>query len=256
MSGPVPEAPRPQRVVLLGGTSEIGLAIVAALAQDRPVEVALLGRDGHALAHAAESLAARGCPAKHVCSELDASARTRHGALVAEAFDALGGADIVVLALGALGGGDPLGDIDGAVELLEVNVCGAGSLMLHAAAELERRGGGKLVVLSSAAAARARRTNPVYGASKAGLDALARSLGDALCGKGVDVLVVRPGYVRTRMTSGMPEPPLACSKEDVATATLRALRRGRNVVWVPSPMRWVMLVLSALPRSVYGKLPL
>ncbi|MHB1538077.1 MAG: SDR family NAD(P)-dependent oxidoreductase [Solirubrobacteraceae bacterium] len=249
-------SPRPRRVLLLGGTSEIGLAIVGALAQEGPIEVALLGRDGHALAHAGEGLAARGCAPKHLSAELDASARARHGALVREASDALGGVDVVVLALGALGGGDPLADVQSAVELLDVNVCGAGSLMLHGAAALERTGGGKLVVLSSAAAVRARRTNPVYGASKAGLDALARSLGDALAGEGVDVIIVRPGYVRTRMTSGMAEPPLACSKEQVAAATVRALRRGSGVVWVPAAMRWAMLLLSMLPRSVYRRLPL
>ncbi|MHB1468998.1 MAG: SDR family NAD(P)-dependent oxidoreductase [Solirubrobacteraceae bacterium] len=244
----------PRRVLLLGGTSEIGLAILGALADAGPVELALLGRDEGGLARAAKSLADRGREPRHVSAGLSIGPE-RHAELIERAADALGGIDVVVLAVGALGDGEPLSKIDRDVELLDVNVRFAGSLMLHATAALASGGAGTLVVLSSAAAIRARRSNPVYGASKAGLDALARSLGDAFSDR-VHVLVVRPGFVRTRMTSGMTEPPLACSKEDVAAATLRGIRRKASVVWAPPAMRWAMLLLGAMPRAVYRRLPL
>ena len=64
-------------------------------------------------------------------------------------------------------------------------------------------------MLSSVAAERPRRANAVYGASKAGLDALAQGLGDELHEQGVRILVVRPGFVHTRMTRGLAPAPLS-----------------------------------------------
>ena len=192
-----------RRVIVLGGTSEIALAIVRELQSRAPREVALVGRDPGELARAAESLRADGCP-DAITLQLDALQIERHAEIVGEAFDRLGGADIVILAVGVLGerGGLPA-DIAGAVEVLQVNLVGAGSLLIHAAHRLRDGGGGALVVLSSVAAERPRRGNVVYGASKAGLDALAQGLGDALHDDGVRVLVVRPGFVHTRMTRGL-----------------------------------------------------
>src|SRR5271157_5685891 len=119
-----------RRVILLGGNSEIGLAIVRELQSRAPREVALLGRDPNALALAAESLRAAGCP-RALTLELDALDTGRHGEIVAQAFSELGGADIVILAIGVLGqrGGLP-SDAAGAVEVLQVNVVGAGSLLI------------------------------------------------------------------------------------------------------------------------------
>ncbi len=153
-----------------------------------------------------------------------------------EAASELGGADIVILAVGVLGerGGLPA-DVLAATGVLEVNLVGAGSLLMHAARCLSDGGGGSIVVLSSVAAERARRANVVYGASKAGLDSLAEGLGDALREQGVSVMVVRPGFVHTRMTSGLAPAPLATTPQAVAgivaegssAASTRCGRRAR-----------------------------
>lgn len=139
-------------MIVLGGTSEIGLAIVRELQRRAPRDVALLGRDRDALARAAGELQEHGC-ARTLTFELDALATDDHASTLAEARDALGGADVVVLAVGVLGerGGLP-DDLAGAVDLLRVNAVGAGSLLLHAARLLREHGGGSLVVLSSVAA--------------------------------------------------------------------------------------------------------
>ncbi len=243
----------PKRVVVLGGTSEIALAIVSALAEREPPAVALLGRDAAGLAAAAEKLATLGCDPVEVIS-IDGRDRAGHAASLADAAERLGGIDLVILAVGVLGerGGLPQ-DIEAALEVLDVNVLGAGSLLLNAAAQL-RPTGGTIVVLSSVAGVRVRGTNAVYGASKAALDGLAQGLGDALHADGVRIVVVRPGFVRSRMTSGLQVPPGASTPEAVARAVLVGLDRGKQTIWAPPTLRWVMMLIGVLPRSVMRRI--
>jgi decaprenylphospho-beta-D-erythro-pentofuranosid-2-ulose 2-reductase len=244
-------------VVVIGGSSEIALAIVRALAAVAPRAVALLGRDGARLAAAAAALERAGCePVATI--EVDAAQTDQHEAAIDAALDALGGgADLVIVAVGVLGerGGLPR-DVAGALEVLRTNLVGAGSLMIQAARRLEAQRHGTLIVLSSVAGERVRASNVVYGAAKAGLDGLALGLGDALHASGVRVLVVRPGFVHTAMTRGLPSVPFATSPDDVARVVVRGLDRGATVVWAPAPLRWVMLVLRVLPRSIVRRLPL
>jgi decaprenylphospho-beta-D-erythro-pentofuranosid-2-ulose 2-reductase len=128
------------------------------------------------------------------------------------------------------------------------------SVGLHVARRLRKQGHGALVVLSSVAADRARRANYVYGSTKAGLDAFAQGLGDALHGSGASVLVVRPGFVRTRMTAGKPEAPMTTNPQDVAEIIVKALRKGKETVYAPGPLMYVMGVMKNLPRPVFRKI--
>jgi decaprenylphospho-beta-D-erythro-pentofuranosid-2-ulose 2-reductase len=245
-----------RRVLVLGGTSEIATAIVRELARDGPCEVALAGRSEERLNETAEQLRSAGC-ARVETLALQAREPESHRAALGRGIELLGGVDLVILAVGLLGerGGLPE-DIPGAVEVLDVNVRGAGSLLLESARAMREAGRGAILVLSSVAAQRPRAANAVYCASKAGLDALAQGLADALAGTGVRVMVVRPGFVRTRMTRGLPVPPLASDPETVARATVRGLRRGAQTVWVPAELRWVMRILGLLPRPLFRRLPL
>jgi NAD(P)-dependent dehydrogenase (short-subunit alcohol dehydrogenase family) len=117
-------------------------------------------------------------------------------------------------------------------------------------------GRGVLVLLSSVAAERARRSNFVYGSSKAGVDAFYTGLGDSLVGTGVSVLIVRPGFVKTKMTEGMQPAPLSTTADEVAEVIVRALESGAEEVWAPRPLRAVMSVLRHVPRPVFRRLPL
>ncbi len=246
-----------RRVLLLGGTSEIGLAIVRELQAHGPREVALVGRDGERLRAAAAALQEAGA-ARAFPVVLDAVDADRHGDALTRAVVELGGVDLVILAVGVLGARgalpSPSGDLGEAVGSLRVNALGAGSLLLHAAQLMRDRGGGAIVVLSSVAAERPRRANAVYGAGKAALDALARGLGDELQEEGVRVLVVRPGFVRTRMTSGLQPAPLATTPEAVAHAVYESLDGRAQVVWVPRPLRFLMLAVKLLPRPIFRRM--
>jgi decaprenylphospho-beta-D-erythro-pentofuranosid-2-ulose 2-reductase len=244
-----------RRVMVIGGSSEIAGAILSELPPCPGREVALLGRDSPAIAAAAERLAREGARAHRIV--VDAREVASHRAAVDGAAELLGTVDLVILAVGVLGerGAFPE-DIVAAAEVLQVNTTGAGSLLLESARLMRQQGRGTIVVLSSVAAQRARAANAVYCASKAGLDSLAEGLGDALAPHGVKVLVVRPGFVRTRMTEGLPVPPLACDPQAVARATVRGLERGSQNVWAPPRLRWLMVVIQLLPRGLMRRLPL
>ncbi|HTR73040.1 MAG TPA: SDR family NAD(P)-dependent oxidoreductase, partial [Solirubrobacteraceae bacterium] len=159
-----------KRVLLLGGTSEIGLEIVRALAGRGPCAVALAGRDPLALKAAAERLRSEGCGRVSTLS-LDALDTDSHEQIVAKAFGELGGVDVAILAVGVLGRREGLpSDASEALATLQTNLVGAGSLLIATAGHMREQGSGAIVVLSSVAAERPRRAGAVYGASKAGLD--------------------------------------------------------------------------------------
>jgi decaprenylphospho-beta-D-erythro-pentofuranosid-2-ulose 2-reductase len=245
-----------KRVLLVGGSSEIAVAIGRRLAVDGPVRPYLLGRSREQLERAASELEQAGCEPASV-GIVDAGDLPAHAAAVAQAFASAGGFDIVVIAVGVLAGQEGLDvDPDTAAEVMQVNFLGAGSLMMNCLRALRSQGSGTLIVLSSVAAERARASNAIYGAAKAGLDALAQGLADATAGTGVRVLVVRPGFVTTKMTEGLKPAPMATTAAAVADATVLALDGKAHTIWVPGRLRYVFTVLRHLPRAVFRRLPL
>ncbi len=243
-----------QSVVLLGGTSEIGLAIACGLVGPRQATVALAGRQPDPLKAAADRLVRAG--AGHVeVLDFDATNPSSHQRFVANLADTMGDIDVVIVAFGMLGDQtvDENGG-DGAVAVATTNYVGAVSVCLPLARLLRCQGHGTLVILSSVAGERVRRANFIYGSSKAGLDGFAQGLGDALAGSGVTVLIVRPGFVHTKMTVHRPPAPFSCTPEDVALATKAALAAGKEIIYVPARLRLVMALVRHLPRRLFRRI--
>jgi decaprenylphospho-beta-D-erythro-pentofuranosid-2-ulose 2-reductase len=244
----------PRSLLLIGGSSDIGVAIARRLAAEGPLRVYLLGRDQERLAAAAATLAGG---AETEVGVVDADDVSAHAQAIDTAFARLGSVDLIVLAVGVLGAQAGLeAPADEALEVMRVNFVGGGSLLLHSLRRLREQGRGTLVVLSSVAAERARSGNAIYGAAKAGLDALAQGLADSLAGSGVRVLVVRPGFVLSRMTAGLKVAPMATTPDAVAQATVQALAGRAHTVWVPAKLRLVFMILRHLPRALYRRLPI
>lgn len=244
----------PQSLLVLGGTSEIALATARRLIARRTRTVWLAGRPSPALETAAADLRALGAEVRTVA--FDALDPGSHETVLGKVF-AEGDIDMVLLAFGILG--DQARDERepaAAVRVAQTNYTGAVSALLISARALQTQGHGSLVVLSSVAGERARRSNFIYGSSKAGLDTFTQGLGDALHGTGVHVMVVRPGFVRSKMTAGLAEVPLATTPEAVATAVELGLRRRSETVWVPGALRVVMSALRHVPRTVFRRLPI
>lgn len=244
------------RVLLIGGTSEIGLAIVRQIAARHSTRPYLLGRDRSRLTAALADLHRFGCEAGEI-GLVDADDLDRHRDVIEEAFRRWEGFDTVILAIGLLGAQAGLdAPREEAIDVMRVNFLGCGSLALEALRALRERGHGTLVVLSTVAGERVRASNAIYGAAKAGLDGLVQGLADSVAGSGVRVLVVRPGFVATRMTEGLEATPLSSTADDVAVATVAALDRHADTIWVPRSLRGVFAILRHLPRWLFRRLPM
>ena len=245
----------PQRVVLVGGSSEIGVATVRRLlGARRDVHVIVLGRPGGRRRATVSTLTAQAARVDEV--DLEATARESHRRAVEAAFSH-GDVDVVVMALGVLGDQERAWqDAAAAVDLAEVNYVAPVSLGVLVAERLRAQGHGRLVLMSSVAGERPRRSNFVYGSTKAGADAFYVGLGEAVRPHGVHVMVVRPGFVHTKLTAGLEPAPLSQRPEQVAEVVVAGLQAGRSVVWAPAPLRWVMSGLRHLPQPVFRKLPM
>lgn len=246
-----------QTVLVLGATSDIAQATALVLAHEGSPRFVLAARDVSALEANSKALVDAGANQVEL-RHFDATELDGHEALAREAFDVLGDVDLVLLAFGVLGDKSlpAAHDRRAALDVVEVNYLGAVSVLYPIVERLRKQGHGTVCVLSSVAAERPRRSNYVYGSSKAGLDWFCQGLGDSLVGTGVRVLIVRPGMVRTKMTDGMDEAPLTVDPEEVADAIKASLASGREIVWVPARIRWVMSALRHLPRSLFRRLPL
>ncbi len=246
---------QPQTIVVLGGTSEIGLAITHELLSPVTRHVVLACRDTAAGEQAAAAL--RGDRFEVSVVPFDGADTASHEAVIAGIVERVGDLDVVVLAFGQLGHGEETGrDVAEAAALAQVNFTGAVSAGVAVANRLRVQGHGTLVVLSSVAGERVRKANFVYGATKAGLDGFAQGLGDALVGTGARVLVVRPGFVHSKMTKGLKAAPFSTTPDVVAKLTVKGLRAGRRTVWAPGVLRFVFSVLRHLPGPVWRRLPL
>lgn len=241
-----------QSVLVLGGASDIALATVERLVADRCRRVVLAGRPSSGLDEAAARVRAAGADVEVVA--FDAAEVESHEKVIGAVF-AAGDVDAVLLAFGVLGD-QAVFDADhaAALDAVTVNYTGAVSAGLAVADCLRRQGHGTLVVLSSVAGVRVRKDNFVYGSTKAGLDGFAQGLGDALGGSGARVMVVRPGFVTTKMTEGMAPAPFSTTAEQVAGDIVAGMRRGAHTVWSPAVLRAVFGVLRLVPRPLWRRL--
>jgi decaprenylphospho-beta-D-erythro-pentofuranosid-2-ulose 2-reductase len=164
---------------------------------------------------------------------------------------------VVILAFGVLGSQEQCDDdAQSAVKIAHTNYTGAVSIAMEVAKRFRQQGHGHLIILSSVAGERTRKANYVYGSTKAGLDAFAQGLSDAMVGTGANVMIVRPGFVHSAMTTGMKAAPFSTTPEVVARLTVKGLRAGRRIVWTPGILRWVFTVMRHLPIAVWRRLPM
>jgi decaprenylphospho-beta-D-erythro-pentofuranosid-2-ulose 2-reductase len=242
------------KAALVGATRGMGRAMARLLAE-RGEAIVLLGRDVSDLEASARDLEARGAAVPVKSAHLDLGAPADFESALDAADRALGGLDTLVVTGGLFARQEELAaDPPRTERMLDVNFTGTVLLCQMAAERLAARGGGTICAFSSVAGDRPRRSNYLYGASKAGLSAFLDGLGQAYAERGVKVVCVRPGFVKTGMTEGLPVPPFAGEPDSVANAVLAGIERGRPVVYAPGVWRWVMLIIRALPRSVLRRL--
>ncbi len=246
----------PQTVLLLGGTSEIGLAICERYLRNAPAHIVLAALpDDPGREAAVAQMQAAGAKSVRLV-DFDAVATATHPAVIDDCF-ASGDVDVAIVAFGLLGDAEELWQNQRkAVQIAEINYTAAVSVGVLLGEKMRNQGFGRIIAMSSAAGERVRRSNFVYGSTKAGLDGFYLGLGEALREFGVRVLVIRPGQVRTRMSAHVKEAPLTVDKEYVADLAVTASARGKDLVWAPGAFRYVMMVLRHIPRAIFRKLPI
>jgi decaprenylphospho-beta-D-erythro-pentofuranosid-2-ulose 2-reductase len=243
----------PQSLLVLGGTSDIALATAEKYAAQRPLRIVLAARPSDRLDAAAERLRKTGSTVTTV--PFDARKPETHAEVVDKAFTE-GDIDITLVAFGVQGDNEKgWTDVEAAREVAEINYVAPITLGVRLAEKLRKQGHGHLVALSSPAAERARRSNFVYGSSKAGLDSFYTGLTYALSSSGVKVTVVRPNFVHSKLTEGLKAAPMAQTPDQVASVIVDAVHKGKEQVWAPAQMRWVMTVLRLVPRVIFRRLP-
>ena len=252
----------PQTILLRGGTSEIGLAICEQYLRNANARVILadLPNAPRREAAIAQLEAARAKSVEFL--DFDAVDTKSHPAIIESAW-ANGDVDVAIVAFGLLGDAEELWQNQAkAVLVAQVNYTAAVSVGVLVGEKMRAQGFGQIIAMSSVAGERVRRSNFVYGSTKAGLDGFYLGLGEALREFGVHVLVIRPGQVRTTTTlehwkaTGAKEAPFTVNKEDVAALAVASAAKGKDLVWAPGPVRYLMAVMRHIPRPIFRKLPI
>jgi decaprenylphospho-beta-D-erythro-pentofuranosid-2-ulose 2-reductase len=250
----------PQSILLLGGTSEIGLAICERYLRDASARIVLAalpgdpGRDG-----AVAQLRNAGAKSVEVV-DFDAVKTDTHPAVIDAAWgsgSAERDVDVAIVAFAVDFDAEELWqDQRRAVLTANINYTASVSVGVLLGQKMKSQGSGRIIVMSSVAGERVRRSNFVYGSTKAGLDGFFLGLGEALREFGVRVTVIRPGMVRTKFSAHVKEAPLTVDKEDIANLAVAASAKGKDLVWAPGAFRYVMMALRHVPRPIFRKLPI
>ncbi len=238
--------------LVLGASSSMARAFVReAAAQGAVVTVA--GRDVADLQATAADARLRGATASRVMA-CDATDPASRAACIADA--AVDGTVLnVFVAIGSMPDQDAM-DADPALlaQMVESTYTGPMALLQGLAPEFERQKGGRVVVVGSVAGDRGRRKNYLYGSAKAGLATYASGLRARLFPSGATVTLVKPGFVDTAMTWGLPGLFLVASPQACAQAIMKAAQKGRAVLYHPFFWRFIMLIIQHIPADVMKKL--
>ena len=249
----VPQNPR--RILVLAATSGIAEASCRIWAAEG-ANLFLIGRSESKLNVMAADMKTRGASSVGIAvADLDQTGD--HPELLAHALTALGGLDIAYLAVGVLGEQTRAEqDSAHAQQILHTNLAAPVSILTWLANYCVKQGRGTLAVLSSVAGDRGRKSNYVYGASKAGLTAFVAGLRNRIDREGVHVMTIKPGPVKTGMTAGMKGSEKFADPNKVARTIVKAIDARKDTLYVPGIWWPIMTVIKAIPEHLFKKLNL
>ena len=223
----------PGRVALIGSESEIGRSILSQLPENKSREVVLVGRTGE--------------------YTLDVTDRAAREKVIARIFTE-SDLDLAIIAVGLQGNDPTKSSTENLLAAIDVNYLGTVHLIEMLAAGMKKQAHGVILVISSFAQVRPRDDNYGYGSTKAGLDFYARGLASTLDGTGVTVKILRPGFVKSKMTAGMAVPPFAITSKECGEYGVAALKGKELVTWAPSILKYVAIIFQSLPAAIFRKI--
>ena len=245
----------PKKILVLGATSGIAEATCRIWAE-QGASLFLVARDEAKLAAVAQDLKTRGAAyVDTAVANLDDT--DVHPALLAHAINSLTGMDVAYVAYGILGdqaAGEK--DFEVAAQIFHTNLVSCVSLLTWLANFCVQRHAGVLAVISSVAGDRGRKSNYLYGASKAGLSAFLGGLRNRIDREGVTVLTIKPGPIKTAMTMGMPGSEKFADVNKTAQTIVKAIDAHKHTLYVPFQWQPIMFVIRNIPESIFKKLNL
>src|SRR6202047_3988070 len=245
----------PRKILVLGATSGIAEA-TCRIWGSQGASLFLVARNAEKLAAVAADLRTRG--ASYVDTAVaDLDDTDAHSELLAHAVNSLTGMDIAYLAHGILGDqAEAEQDFNAAAQILYTNLMAPVSLLTWLANFCVQRHSGTLAVISSVAGDRGRKSNYLYGSSKAGLSAFLAGLRQRVDREGVTVLTIKPGPIRTAMTAAMPKSEKFADVDSVAESIVSAINKRRDVLYVPFQWQPIMFIICNIPERIFKKLNL
>lgn len=241
-------------ILVVGATSAMARAAAMAWAQQGH-SLLLAGRDGEELQRLARDIGVRfRVQARVVAVDLDETEARE------DWFDELefrhGTIDGLLCAAGWMPDSETMRHGEPALQVLQRNLTGPVALINAYADLCERRRSGFIVGISSVAGDRGRQSNYLYGAAKGGFTIYLAGLRNRLDKVGVPVLTVKPGFVDTRMTFGLPGLFLVADPAWVGERIVAAQAARRNEVYLPGFWRLIMLIIRHVPEFLFKRLSL
>ncbi len=241
-------------VLILGATSAIARATAAAFAA-RGHGIYLAGRDMNELPRIASDLRVRyGVEVRY--GTFEAEATVTHAAFLQQVIVDMNGLSGVVLAFGYLGDQIAARDFSVGAKVIASNFTGAASILAECANHFEPLKSGFIIGISSVAGERGRQSNYVYGAAKGALSLYLQGLRNRLFASGVRVITVKPGFVDTAMTYGLPGMFLVASPQSIGERIARAPERSADILYLPWFWRYIMLIIKHIPELIFKRLKL
>jgi len=240
----------PRSILITGASSGIGAALARAYAAPR-THLALCGRDAARLAAVADFCRDRGAEVMEACLDVTEAAAVAAWIVNVDRTSPL---ELVIANAGIQGGlwrdgaGETLGELH---RVMEVNFGGVSNTVHPVLPAMRRPRRGQVALISSLAALRGIPFSPGYCASKAAIKIYSEALRSWLAPEGIDVSVVLPGFVETRLSDTVSGPkPLILSPERAAGIIRRGLAKGRRQIAFPYPLYLGMQLMRALPARL------
>ena len=242
-------------ILILGATSAIAKHTTRLFAADEH-QLYLVARNEDKLKSMQQDMRVRGATDVHYAS-LDLSDDSQHEAMIKQATEKMGSIDTVLVAYGTLGDQKFCEkNYANTLKELQINSLSVISLLTILANQFEEQKSGTIAVISSPAGDRGRQSNYVYGTAKGALTIFMQGLRNRLAKSKVHVLTIKPGFVDTPMTKDFKKGLLWVSPEVISKGIYTAIRRKREVVYLPFFWRYIMLIIKSIPEIIFKRLSL